>query len=758
MDNSCRPNQIIAALLLVLLIMFANFPSRVRAGCDPAAVWLTLPDSSQVVDVNKQLMTDSGPSVNRKAQTTTYSRRWQGAQFSRSLSITIIIYPTVKMAADSVKSYGKALLKGNEGQEVSLGDLGYRTNQIKRPYFMVHKGRFVVSYYTSYPGRRSGSGKLPSIPAQEKTIQEILYKITQLPCFAATIQTTSPPNECPKVTLSVSPTKLLPTETVKLVANATDADGDKLTYSWEILDFNHKKIMVNWVGPLHTWQPPGPGQYFVSVDVSDAQCCGNSNTHTIIVTAAPNLANRPPIIRLTVKPNPAMVDQKILFTAAVSDPDGDSLGQQDWFIEFLQTGGRERTSMTQGKRVGNKFSYHRKFTADGQGIVTFEVGDIRGASSIKSVKFVVMPPTNQLLSVHLISSHPLDHHSCQINEGGKITFTAIVNNPKQEPLTYAWSINGKQRKDWRGPKAAWGNISYKWQDCRIKVQVWKKNGETASDTITLSVLKAQTPPPPQTKNSKPKVSLLCLTANPKTGKPVRFKATVSDPDAGDKLTKKWSLDGKTVGWSGLTPSWNNSTAGKHSVTILVSDGTDKVSATKTFTVQDPPSPLPPPPISATIIKSAEFVDSATSSVWGSNPKNQWQTGEEINLRIDIKPVRRSHSLEIIWHDANGKVQKRTLTTVSTSSTWSPGETIWSSLRSSAHDATGTWTVEILVDGQLDQTLAFRLNLMKRSISPRRPSPPSQQPRNRPNRPAPSTQGTGSGGGTPNPPSTWKSVL
>ncbi len=732
----------LATLFLIFAVILASLPAQVRAECDPAAVWLTLPDSSQVANVNKQLMTDSGPSVNHHTQTTTYSRRWQGASSSRSLSITIIINPTVKVAADSVKSYGESLLKSNEGQEVSLGDLGYRTNQIKRPYFMVHKGRFVVTYYTSYPGR---SGGIPDIPTEEQTIRKILSKISSLPCFSSTNQPPPPPNSWPEVRLSFSPAQPLPTDTISLVAKATDADGDKLTYHWSIENFNGNIIPVNWAGHRLTWQPPGPGRYKVRVTVSDGSLIDSSEVY-ISVLPDPNRANKPPVINLSVRPTPALVDQEVIFTAVVSDPEGDPLGQHKWILNNIRTATRVK------KRTGNTFTWKGKIKA-GRGTMNFYVKDVYGAGAHKAVHIVVTDP-NQVFNVKLNCNHPRGHF-CGIKEGGRVTFTAVANNPKQEPLTYAWSIDGKRKKNWQGAQVVWNNVPHKLNGHTIKVQVWKKNGETASGSIWLSVDPVQ-PPPPPTVNSKPKVTLICLTTNPQPGKPVRFRATVSDPDTGDKLTKTWSLDGQAVRWSGLNPSWNNPTSGKHRVKITVSDGTDKVSATETFTVQAPPPP--PPPITTTIIQSAEFVDSATSSVWGSSPKNQWQTGEEINLRIDLKPVSRSHNLEIIWRDAASKIQKHDPAAVSASPGWGRGETVWSIFHSTANDAVGTWTVDILIDGRLDRALTFRLDHRKRGISPRQSLPPSQQPGSRPNsRPAPSTSGPATGG-TPQPSSTWKSVF
>ena len=735
----------LVAIFLVLATMIAGLPAQARAECDPAAVWLTLPESSQVANVNKQLMTDSGPTVNHHIQTTTYSRRWQGAGSSRSLSITIIIHPTVKVAADSVKSYGESLLKSNEGQKVSLGNLGFRTNQIKRPYFMVHKGRFVVTYYTSYPGR---SGGIPDIPTEEQTIREILSKISSLPCFSSTGQPPPPQNNCPTVTLSFSPTQPLPTDTIIMVAKATDPDGDKLSYDWEIKDVRSIRLSKK-AGSRLTWKPPGPERYFVKVSVSDGQC-GTYDKVQIPVFANPNRTNQAPIISLSVKPNPAQVDQMIVFTATVSDPEGDSITAPRWTTSNIHP-----INFPLKKRVGNTFTYKAKFPA-GMIAMQFSVKDVRNAPARKNIHLVVTDP-NQLLNVKLSCDSPAGQR-CKIKEGGQIKFTAVANNPKQEPLTYAWSIDGKQKKSWQGAQVVWYNVPYKpnnYSCYTIKVQVWKKNGKTAGDDILLCVDPMQPPPPPPPPiNSKPKVTLICLTANPQTGQPVRFKATVSDPDAGDKLTWNWSLNSKAVKWSSLTPSWNNPSAGKHSVKITVSDGTYKVSTTETFTVQAPP----PPPATMTIIQSAEFVDNATSSVWGSSTKSQWQAGEEINLRIDLKPVSRSHNLEIIWQDAAGKLQKREPAAVSAGPGWGQGETIWSTLRSTANDAVGTWTVEILVDGRLDRTLNFRLGRRKKSFSSRGQSlPPAQQPGSRSrSRPAPST--SGATGGTPQPSSTWKSAF
>jgi len=743
-----RSNRIIAALLLLLSIMFVSFPALVRAECNAADVWLTFPDSRQVADVNRQLMTDSGPTRDIKTQSITYSRRWQGARFSRSLSITIIIYPTVKMAANKVKSYGKALLKSKGGRKVSLGDLGYCTNQIQRPYFMVQLKRFVVTYYTSYPGRQTGSGRLPKISAQEKTIREILNKIAKLPCFGSNSQPSSSANRCPSVKVSFSPAQPKPTDTIILTAQGTDPDGDKLYYNWRIEDYRDTSIMSRRnTGSRIKWKPPQAGKYTVTVFVWD-KSCGSSDKISLPVFIDPNRGNLPPTVIISAKPNPVKTGQLVTFKAVVSDPDGDKITTPRWSPSPMPA------SRWFENRSGNTFTYKAIFPA-GKVLMGFEAADVRGAwANLKLTQIVVLDP-NQPLYVKLSSNHPIAQDA-EIQENGSITFTAIVNNLTQKPLTYAWSIDGKKKKDWRGPKVTWNFVPYKWSDYRIKVQVWKKNGETASDTINLSVNKAQAPPlPPPTKNSKPTVLLTCLTANPKIGKPVRFKATLSDADPGDKLTWQWRLDGKSVGWSSLTPAWRSSTAGKHSVTITVSDGTDKVSATKNFIVRA--SPPPPPPVSTTIIKSAEFVDSATSSAWGSIPKNQWQSGEQINLRIDIKLISRSHSLGTIWHDTNGTIQKRTLTTISPNSGWGSGETVWSSLRSSTNDAIGIWTVEILVDGRLDRTLTFKLNLRKKNISPAPPSSLSQ-PGNRPSRPAPLPPGIGNGGGTPPPASSWKSVL
>jgi hypothetical protein len=721
-----------AVALFAATCILLDCQSRVLADCNPTEVWWTFPESKDLVGVSEQLKSDSGPSTSTQDQTVTFSRRWQGATSLRSLSITLIIHPSTALAASSVKRYGEGLLKNNDGQQVSLGDLGYRTNDDRRPYFMAHKGRFVITCYTSYPGR---NGQLINIGDQEKMIRDMFAKITGIACYAEGNPPPPPINNGPSIYLSFSPSQPLPTDTITILAKGSDPDGDPLTYTWELTDFNSKRIPVNWSGSSALWKNPKQGSYKLTVIVTDGRGGMNFDTVTIRVLPDPARVNQSPLIKLSVQPNPATVGQSMTFTASVSDPDGDKVGGQEWrpgtnrFFEVPQ-----KVNVT---RNGNTFSKTVTKLIAGRSTMSFHIEDDRGGKAEKTVDFVIINP-KQSLDVKLTCNCPYGADWCKTQAGGQVSFTAVVSNPQQDPLTYAWSIDGKARRDWQGNQALWNNVPFTQGYYTIKVQVWKKSGETASNTIKLLSEQIQLPPP--VVNNTPKVNLICLTNAPQTGQPVCLQAVASDADPQDTLSWKWNLDGRPMSWSGLQPVWKQAAAGKHSVMITVSDGTDTVSDTISFTVVDPPV-SPPPPLTKSIIHSSDFIDTVGGSVWDNIIKDKWKVGEEISLRIQCKPVNRSHKLEIVWYDPSGKTQLHDKAVVSAGAGFGNGKTLWSYLRSRSNDITGRWRVDLLVDGRFDRSLTFDLSPKARTryrstparnqYPPTSTSPTKQTPEDKP---------------------------
>ncbi len=298
----CRINRLLSLMLsvavmliLFLLLVTEATVTHAQRPCTDAEIWAVFPTSRDLGDVNDQLLTKSGPTLNKDG-TRMFSMRWQGAATSRSVSITLTEYLEPKEASKKVHAYGFDSTKGQTKSgmvKLGFGDEGYKTDDRKRPYYLVHKGQFGISYYTSYPGR---SGGAPG--NQDPTVEKIINRIAALPCLGPTVQPPPPPptNNCPKITLSASPPKATSSQTIKLVAKATDTEGDPLTMKWSVTDSQGNRLKVPWNGRVATgnaqitntisWKNPPIGQYKITVAVSDGNCGKTEKVSTQVLIQA----------------------------------------------------------------------------------------------------------------------------------------------------------------------------------------------------------------------------------------------------------------------------------------------------------------------------------------------------------------------------------------------------------------------------------------------------------------------------------------
>jgi len=300
--NMCKTNRVLpfrlsaAAMLVFFSTIFMEATvTRAQKPCTDGEIWSVFPTSRDLGDVNDQLLTKSGPSLSKDGSRM-FSMRWQGAATSRSVSITLTEYPKPKQASKKVHAYGFDNSKGQVKSgmvKLGFGDEGYKTDDRKRPYYLVHKGQFALSYYTSYPGR---SGGAPG--NQDPTVKKIINRVAALPCLGLTVQPPPPPpvNNCPKVTLTASPPKATPSQTITLVAKATDPEGDPLTMKWSVTDSQGSNLKVPWNGRVATgntqmtntvsWKKPPIGQYKITVTVSDGTCGKAEKVSTQVVIQA----------------------------------------------------------------------------------------------------------------------------------------------------------------------------------------------------------------------------------------------------------------------------------------------------------------------------------------------------------------------------------------------------------------------------------------------------------------------------------------
>ena len=134
-------------------------------------------------------------------------------------------------------------------------------------------------------------------------------------------------NHRPAITgLEAEPERVLPSRSCQIVCNATDRDGDELSYNWSASGGNISGTgaSVNWIAP------DSEGSYDVTVIVTDSR--GGEVMDYIIIEVR---ANKPPTIAsLVADADWTTPSGSISVTCDASDPDGDELS-----YEWSTTGG-----------------------------------------------------------------------------------------------------------------------------------------------------------------------------------------------------------------------------------------------------------------------------------------------------------------------------------------------------------------------------------------------------------------------------------
>jgi hypothetical protein len=218
-----------------------------------------------------------------------------------------------------------------------------------------------------------------------------------------------------------------PLNSIRVTCNASDPDGDKLSYNWSASGGNISGTgaAINWIAP------PSIGSYDVTVTVTDGR--GGEDMDKVTVTVR---ANTPPIITsLIADADWTSPSGSLQVTCNASDPDGDELS-----YEWTATGG----NITGTGAVVN-------WTApEGVGIydVTVVVSDGHGGEATRSVILSVAlgtPPTIEDLIVR-----PKGHIYLRKSTAGgdydvwitkEYDIECVASNTSGE-LVYDWSCTG----------------------------------------------------------------------------------------------------------------------------------------------------------------------------------------------------------------------------------------------------------------------------------------------------------------------------
>ena len=165
----------------------------------------------------------------------------------------------------------------------------------------------------------------------------------------------------------------------------------------------------------------------------------------------------------------------------------------------------------------------------------------------------------------------------EVTGGTTQPFRIDVTDPDNEPLNYAWTVNGEAA----GTKATLNWNAEEPGSYRVRAVVTDPAGLTVSKDWQVKVVAppplpvpteqaATTNNPPQITKYAPDEALITT----QEGQSLSFSTTVTDPD-GDQLTYEWTVDGKRVarGSSTAQPTltWKAKGAGNHVVRALVND-------------------------------------------------------------------------------------------------------------------------------------------------------------------------------------------
>jgi hypothetical protein len=133
-------------------------------------------------------------------------------------------------------------------------------------------------------------------------------------------------NHQPAIASLTAPERVIPSGSCQIVCNATDGDGDELSYNWSASagELDGEGATVTWIAP------DSIGSYNITVTVTDGR--GDEVTEQLTILVRTN--RTPTITDLATDASWTLPSGTVQLTCTASDPDGDELS-----YEWTATGG-----------------------------------------------------------------------------------------------------------------------------------------------------------------------------------------------------------------------------------------------------------------------------------------------------------------------------------------------------------------------------------------------------------------------------------
>ena len=284
----------------------------------------------------------------------------------------------------------------------------------------------------------------------------------------------------------------------------------------------------------------------------------------LTLLAAVGCANRPPVLDCAVQPATVMLGDTTTIKTNAMDPDR---RDQDK-LSYAWSSSAGKVTESEG---GTSAVFDSSGLQPGTYSVTAEVRDRKHA--VKCAVDVIVAKDKK---APMVSCQP---SSVRVTEGGSTTLRASASDANNDPLTYAWSVDGRT-VDSDQSQFVFGTTGRSIGSHRARVTVTDSDGMAANCDFAVVIERKP--------NRNPTASLSVDKTDVLAGDMIMAKVTASDPD-NDPLTYSWRVDGQSRSETGNQLSVNTSgmAGGHHTISATVMDDRGgSATDTKSFSVRE----------------------------------------------------------------------------------------------------------------------------------------------------------------------------
>ncbi len=268
-------------------------------------------------------------------------------------------------------------------------------------------------------------------------------------------------NDPPSVNCAIANSSIKQDEKTTIRVNATDPDGDTLSYSW-----TSSGGKIDGSGDTVTFDATGiaPGEYTITVTVSDGKHQVPCTVKVMVIKK-----NLPPTVSCSPSSTTVTVGESATITASASDPNNDRL-TYSWTVN-----GEKIAADTPSINFGSSGRQPGSYT------VTVTVSDGEFTASCSSTVTVKEPvKINQPPRIECLTT------SVDTFAGNSVELKVRASDPDNDPVTISWSATGGSVTG-SGETATYNSTGVKAGIYTVTATADDGRGGKASCTMTVTV-------------------------------------------------------------------------------------------------------------------------------------------------------------------------------------------------------------------------------------------------------------------------------